>query len=76
MDVGMSAGGSTRDPRGTNYTLPGYGGEGGSSQQALGYARVTMPLGHRPPRIDCSRLYELEIARMKREIELLKMAAE
>lgn len=44
--------------------------------EATGYARVTMPLGRKPGRIDCSRLYELEIARMQREIELLKMAAE
>jgi hypothetical protein len=76
MDVGLSASGSSRDSRGQGYILPGYGGDGGGSQQALGYARVTLPLGHRPQRLDCSRLYELEIARMKREIELLKMAAE
>lgn len=39
------------------------------------YVRVTILLGHRPARIDCSRLHELEIARMKRAIELLKMVA-
>ncbi len=48
----------------------------GSGQDATGYARITMPLGPRPKRIDCSRLYEMEISRMKREIELLQMAAE
>ena len=46
------------------------------SDQALGYARMIVPLGRKPKRIDCSRLYELEIARMQREIELLKLAAE
>jgi hypothetical protein len=44
--------------------------------EALAYVRITIPLGKRPQRIDCSRLYELEIARMKREIDVLKMAAE
>lgn len=46
------------------------------SDQALGYARMIVPLGKKPKRIDCTRLYELEIARMQREIELLKLAAE
>lgn len=46
------------------------------STQALGYARVTVPLGHRPARLDCSRLYELEIAKMQREIALLKLNAQ
>jgi hypothetical protein len=37
---------------------------------------VTIPLGRKPARIDCNRLYEMEIERMKREIDLLKMAAQ
>ena len=45
-------------------------------QQALAYVRVTVPLGKRPKRIDCSNIYELEIDRLKRELELLQMAAE
>jgi len=49
---------------------------GNSGSDATGYARLTVPLGKRPQRIDCSRIYELEIARMKREIELLEMAAQ
>ncbi len=43
---------------------------------ALAYARVTIPLGKRPKRLDCTRLYDMEIARLKREIELLKMNPE
>lgn len=46
------------------------------SSGATAYARVTVPLGRRPKRLDCTRLYDLEIARLKREIELLKLAAE
>ena len=45
-------------------------------REALAYARITMPLGKKPNRIDCSRIYELELARLKREIELLKMNTE
>lgn len=45
-------------------------------REALAYARVTVPLGKRPKRLDCSRIYELEIARLREEIELLKMNAE
>ncbi|WP_160605573.1 hypothetical protein [Pontixanthobacter aquaemixtae] len=44
--------------------------------EMLAYARVTIPLGKKPQRIDCSRLYELEITRLKRELELLRLAAE
>lgn len=45
-------------------------------REAMAYVRVTVPLGRRPARIDCSRLYELEIARLRREVELLKLGAE
>ncbi|WP_390548354.1 hypothetical protein [Qipengyuania sp. MTN3-11] len=45
-------------------------------REALAYVRMTIPLGRRPERIDCSRLYELEIARLRQEVELLRMAAE
>ena len=45
-------------------------------RQALGYARVTLPLGKKPKRIDCSRIYELEISRLREEIALLKMNAQ
>lgn len=44
--------------------------------EALAYARITIPLGKRPQRIDCTRLYEMEIARLKEQVALLSMAAE
>jgi hypothetical protein len=43
---------------------------------ALGYARLIIPLGRRPTRIDCAALYELEIERLRREIELLSIGLE
>ncbi len=45
-------------------------------REALAYARLTVPIGKRPRRIDCNAIYELEIARLKREVEMLRMAAE
>lgn len=45
-------------------------------REALAYARVTIPLGKQPQRIDCSRIYELELERLRQEIALLKMNAE
>ena len=44
-------------------------------REAMAYARVTIPLGKRPERIDCSRVYELEIEKLRREVELLKLNA-
>jgi hypothetical protein len=37
----------------------------GHRREALAYARVTIPLGRKPKRIDCSQIYELEIARLR-----------
>jgi hypothetical protein len=71
LDVGVA--GSSANGRDT-YSAPFFSDRRGS--EALGYVRMTIPLGHRPERVDCTRLYELEIQRMKREIELLKLAAE
>lgn len=45
-------------------------------REALAYARVTIPIGKQPKRLDCSRIFELEIQRLKEEIALLKMNAE
>lgn len=46
---------------------------GAGAQSAIGYARIIIPLGASPRRIDCSRLYDLEIARLKAEIAMLKV---
>ena len=71
LDVGVT--GRTSSGRDRNTSLFPSAQDG---NEAVGYARVTLPLGNKPDRLDCSRLYELEIARMRREIELLKLAAE
>lgn len=71
LDVGMA--GSNASSR-ANTSSPILTDRAGN--EALGYVRMTIPLGKRPARLDCTRLYELEIQRMRREIELLKLAAE
>lgn len=37
------------------------------------YGRVVIPIGRQPKRLDCARLYELEVERLKAELRLLKM---
>lgn len=37
------------------------------------YGRVVIPIGRKAKRLDCSRLYELEVARLEMELQLLKM---
>lgn len=70
LDVGVA--GSAAKPLDSKFA--GFVEE--RDQQGLAYARVTMPLGSRPKRIDCSQIYQMEIQRLQRELELLKMAAE
>ena len=43
------------------------------NQSAIGYARIIIPLGQAPKRIDCSQLYDLEIQRLKAEVQMLKV---
>lgn len=42
-------------------------------QSAIGYARIVVPLGAAPKRLDCTALYDLEIRKLKQEIEMLKI---
>jgi hypothetical protein len=64
LDFGVAGG--NLDSYTTPSTTPG-------SQSAIGYARIIIPLGQAPKRIDCSRLYDLEISRLKAEIQMLKV---
>jgi len=53
----------------SNYATPGSD----TGQSAIGYARIIVPIGASPRRLDCARLYDLEIARLRAEVELLKI---
>ena len=48
----------------------------GGASSAVGYARIIIPLGKAPERLDCNALYMLDIQRLKAEIELLKIGLE
>jgi hypothetical protein len=51
-------------------------GDADQPQGAVAYARVILPLGEAPTRLNCARLYELEIQKLKAEIEMLKVGLE
>ena len=42
----------------------------------IGYARIVIPLGETPKRIDCHRLYEMELERLRAEIDMLRLGLE
>lgn len=44
-----------------------------SNSDIATYGRVVVPIGRTPKRVDCSRLYELEVERLQLELKLLKM---
>ena len=72
LDVGVSGTASSPiDPDAMRYSFGDT-----RDKQGTVYARVSIPLGKRPERIDCSRVYELELQKLKREIELLRLGME
>lgn len=44
-----------------------------TSENYSAYGRMVIPLGKRPKRLDCSRLYDLEVARLEMELKLMQM---
>jgi hypothetical protein len=48
-------------------------GNSQSDNSVATYGRVVIPIGRTPRRVDCSRLYELEVERLQLELKLLKM---
>ena len=72
LDVGVAGSGGSGIPDGNGAFVT----INERDREALAYARVTMPLGKRPKRIDCSRVYELEIERLREEVALLRMNAQ
>ncbi|GLS29846.1 hypothetical protein [Neomesorhizobium albiziae] len=54
--------------------IQGNGPTYGSSVSDLStYGRIVIPLGRQPKRLDCARLYQLEVERLQMELRLLKM---
>lgn len=50
----------------------GGGLDGNTNNTISAYGRVVIPLGERVPRLDCDRLYKLELERLQLEVQLLK----
>jgi hypothetical protein len=71
VDFGVTGTTSSRIPQDRNQSSFLYSDQ--APNEATAYARVTIPIGKRPQRIDCSQVFELEVTRLKREIELLKL---
>jgi hypothetical protein len=46
-----------------------------ANASAAAYGRVVIPLGYKAKRLDCSKLYNLEIQRLKMELELARMGS-
>jgi hypothetical protein len=72
VDVGLAASGGAGIPKSSGAFIT----INERDREALAYARVTVPLGKQPKRIDCSRVYELEIDRLREEVALLRMNAQ
>lgn len=51
--------------------LIGGGLDSGSSSVSA-YGRLVVPLGEKPARLNCDRLYQLELERLELEVRLLK----
>lgn len=73
-EVRAADGTSCRSAVGGNgaYLDVGVIGKQSSSNDNAYYGRVVVPLGRAPKRLNCSSLYELEIERLKLELELAK----
>jgi hypothetical protein len=72
VDFGVT-GTTSRPPQQQDRTQSSFLYADQAPNEATAYARVTIPLGKKPQRIDCSQVFELEVTRLKREIELLKL---
>ena len=76
LDCSNAIGSATNMEFGVTGTVEQGGGFGNNTPGDVGvYARIVIPLGKRvKSRIDCNRLYELELK--KKQLEVLKLEAE
>ena len=76
LDCSNAIGSATNMEFGVTGTVEQGGGFGSNTPGDVGvYARIVIPLGKRvKSRIDCNRLYELELK--KKQLEVLKLEAE
>lgn len=58
------------------YIDVGFIGNPNQSSESAGfsaYGRMVIPLAKKTPRLDCSKLYNLEVARLEMELKLMQM---
>jgi len=67
LDVGGSV-----SPRSNYYYFPNATSAPNAESVLQGYVRVVIPLGDTTPKVDCNRLYELEIQRLQMELKILE----
>lgn len=48
-------------------------GAGRNTGDTAAYGRVVIPLERKRPRMDCTKLYQLEVQRLQMELKLMKM---
>lgn len=73
-EVRAADGTSCRSAVGGNgaYLDVGVIGKQSTADDNAYYGRVVLPIGRSPTRLDCAKLYELEVERLKLELELAK----
>jgi hypothetical protein len=83
LDVGVTGTHNTNSANSGQPVINNYnyndnsGGAGMSNSSSVGgdigvYARLVIPLGDDPNRVDCTKLYSLEIERLELELKRLK----
>ena len=70
-EITTSSGVRCRQAQGSETRLE-LGALDGEQTGAGGYARLVIPLGQQPDRLDCKRLYNLEVDRLTSEVQALR----
>lgn len=73
LDVGMA---SSTAASGSIFSRRDSSLQRDDRVSVIGYVRLIVPLGKQPKRLDCARLYEMELLRLRAELELMRMGAE
>jgi hypothetical protein len=71
VELGAFGSGGRDDQRNSLYALPDYGRSPSNSSLGV-YGRYVMSLDAPSQRMDCSKLYELELERRRLEVELMR----
>lgn len=70
-EIRTSSGTSCRQSNGSGMTSE-FGLIGHEEGDGAFYARITIPLGSVPTRLNCNSLYQMELDRLREELKLLR----